>query len=64
MERTKEWAIAHYGAEVVDLAEALYETDFDKWFWTDLDWLEQRSHLTKAQLKLDRQKKSTHSESN
>ena len=34
---TKDEAIEQFGEQVVELAESYYETNYDKFFWQDLD---------------------------
>jgi len=45
----KPQAIEKYGAQVVDDAESAYETDFDKYFWQDLDAQERDGYFKRCE---------------
>ena len=49
-------AILQFGTAAVDMAEASYETDFDKFFWSDLSDNEKLEYIRRARLVLEETK--------
>lgn len=52
-----EMAVTQHGKDVVDYAEGMYETDFDKVFWDDLDMEERAEYFYRAKGALKRKQK-------
>ena len=53
---TKNMAILQFGTATVDMAEASYETDFDKFFWSDLSDGEKLEYILRARLVIEETK--------